>query len=244
MTEDGIRVTLPSGPCGSLPEGALTQLHAAVTAEPDAPIYDVGEFMYGIDILLVRDTAAPIIESLHVERVFDYLRIRVKATDVTTRALGATLVMGEGDDEIQTPVGFANPPARGDQTRFFDMVGPLPTGAPLPYRIDVYDEVGNRASTAPGSVELEAPPAVPGLACILSLQQQTVKARLGGGLTQRLLAKLDGAADRAAAGRVRQAVRKVEDYREELARSEEDIEEEVALALDEAARECIAQLIS
>lgn len=244
MTEDGIRVTLPAGPCGMLPEGAVTQLHAVVTAEPGAPIYDSGEFMYGIDILLVRDTAAPILESLHVEPVFDYLRIRVKATDVTTRALGSTVVTGEGDDAIQTPLAFANPPARGDQTRFFDMVGPLPTGAPLPYRIDVYDEVGNRASTAPGAVELEAPPAVPGLACVLSLQQQTVRARLGGGLTQRLLTKLDAAAKHAAAGRVRQALRKLEDYREGLARSEEDIEEDVAVALDEAAQECIAQLTS
>jgi alkanesulfonate monooxygenase SsuD/methylene tetrahydromethanopterin reductase-like flavin-dependent oxidoreductase (luciferase family) len=69
-----------------------------------------------------------------------------------------------------------------------------------------------------------------------------VKARLGDALTQALLAKLDAAANHAVAGRPQQAVRKVEDYRDKLARNADSIEPDVAAALDAAAQQCIEEL--
>ena len=241
MEEDGIRTELPAGACGSVPEGFVSEFHGAVTAEPGAPIYDPGEFMYGVDEIFVRDTVPPVIESVHVRPFFNYLEARVKATDVTTRALGATLVTGTGASEVQTLLNFANPPSNDGKTRFLDFIGPLPSGTPLPYRIDVYDEVSNVTSTDPSSILLGTPPNVRGLACILSLEQQTVQARLSKGITESLTQKLEKAAENAAAGKKDKAIQRLEAYRDELARHDE-VDPDVAAELDQRARDCIAEL--
>ena len=66
---------------------------ADVLAEPGAPFYDPGDFMYGIGLFIIRDTMPPEILAVDVVQTgVQALGVHVEATDATTMATGATLV--------------------------------------------------------------------------------------------------------------------------------------------------------
>ena len=76
-----MRIKMPSGPCGFVSEGTVMRFNAEVLAEPGAPIYSPGDFMYGIDMVFVRDTVAPTIVEMTIGQQGPDLSVAVEATD-------------------------------------------------------------------------------------------------------------------------------------------------------------------
>jgi hypothetical protein len=70
-------------------------------------------------------------------------------------ATGATFVYSTpGGEETRLGIAFANPASDGDIMLFFDRFTESPRGVPIAYHIDVYDDVGNTASTEPAEITL------------------------------------------------------------------------------------------
>jgi hypothetical protein len=161
--ESGFRLWVPPTPgCGTVPEGSIVRFSGDVIAEPGASHYDPGEFMYGVDTWLVRDTQPPTIISGEAHQAGSRLHVSVAAEDATTMATGASIVYSVGGGpQTELPIGYAVPSSAGETMLFEEDVDGLPFAVPVRYHFSVVDELGNRASTAPDSVVLD-PAAVKG----------------------------------------------------------------------------------
>jgi hypothetical protein len=149
-------LTVPP-PCEFLGEGSVIRFNADVFAEPGAPYYVVGEFMYGVDLFLVKDTLPATILSSAAEQAGSDLEVSVEATDATTMPMAAVFVYSAGGPEAEVPIGYADPAEVGDSFFFEESIPGLPFGVPILYHIDVLDEFYNVASTPPATVVLSDP---------------------------------------------------------------------------------------
>lgn len=145
---DAITIHMPFSPCGFVPEQTVMRLNAEILAEPGAPVYLPGEFMYGVDLFWVRDTQPPLVGFHHLQPTSTGLHVYVEATDDTTIASGASLVYSvEGETLVEVPINFAIPSELEGVMMFEDTLCELPRGVPLDCVIKVVDEVGNTAET-------------------------------------------------------------------------------------------------
>jgi hypothetical protein len=153
--EDGVSLTVPNDNRGIVEEGRVVRFSAEVIAEPGTLFYAPGQFMYGIHAVFVKDTQPPVVESLKVRPKGDSLSINVSASDATTMAIGATFVYSVGGGpEVELPIDYDNPPVVGETSFFAGHFEGLPLDVPITYRVDVYDDIGNRGSSKAQCVRL------------------------------------------------------------------------------------------
>lgn len=153
-------VLIVSKPCDEVSEGEVVCFVADVLAEPEAPFYDPGDFMYGIGLFIIRDTMPPEILAVDVSQAgAQALGVHVEATDATTMATGATLVyrVGDGLDQ-EWPIPYDNP-AEVDNVMFFDgVLAGLPVEEEITFHVNVFDDVGNMSSSVDEVITLQLEP--------------------------------------------------------------------------------------
>jgi len=143
---DGVRIAVPDGPCGRVKEGTVARLSSEVFATAETPFYDEGEFMHAIDLVFVRDTAPPAVREANITSENGAFRAAAAATDLTTRAVGASLRFLDAEGEqMEIPLQFGDPPTQGELT-FFEGELAVGAGAPEQAVLNIYDDVGNRRS--------------------------------------------------------------------------------------------------
>ncbi len=140
----GLKLIVPEDPCGYVEEGSLVRFHGEVTAEAGAPFYSPGEFMYSVDVLLVRDTTPPVIVDWHLARTSpSTIAISVSAFDEITAAAGAVCRYVAESELIEVPLPYAIPSTQGRVSLFGGDVGNFPLGKSIEYSIVVFDDIGN-----------------------------------------------------------------------------------------------------
>ncbi|HET6399867.1 MAG TPA: hypothetical protein VFH95_00550 [Candidatus Kapabacteria bacterium] len=81
----GWEITLPAGSCSDIGNGRRIYLHGEVYAASNTPVYDSGQFMYGVSMTFVLDTTPPTATSFTLHAVDStHLAVSLTGSDDTT----------------------------------------------------------------------------------------------------------------------------------------------------------------
>ena len=130
-------------------EGTIIRFEADVEGDIGNPIYEAGEFMYGVDINFFQDNQPPNIDLINIRPVSPTgsLSFQISSTDSATMPSAAALTTTVGSVQQITDLSFSDPVVNENgMIQFEGTVGPFPINSVVNYNILVVDTVGNVAS--------------------------------------------------------------------------------------------------
>ena len=136
-----LEIQLPNNNCGiNIPESTVVRFHGDVFAEPGSPIYNVGDFMYSIDAIAVKDSVPPSIVNYNVFAQTGNLQVEISATDENAIVMGANFIYSYSGVTDTLILDFTSPPFNNGEFSFEASIPSLPLETQIDYYFEIFDE--------------------------------------------------------------------------------------------------------